>query len=339
MTDGLLVRYADLIPDSAYRSPAAAADQLEFSIVGGGVGAAEAELRRMPGALPMTVAGVRQAFGGVATARLRDTAEAFIVHAGRWRLALGPNGEGDSLELAPGDVVSVPAGAYRTLNRLDLEPGFLFVVRGGGGGDGDGDGPVPAVPAMFAAAETREAQLLEGGRWIDCSGGMPVLREAPREAATGRPSGSSAPARAGVLSECAVAAACLTAQPDSPLAAHGVEEAAVIAPRASRDGFGPGPIRGWWPHGFSLRRLALESGAYVARHSRAESQIFVLHEGTLEVNWGTSQILMGAGDTLLVPGGVVHALRNTTSRRTTVFVVRGSEDPALPVFHSLPSHP
>ena len=41
---------------------------------------------------------------------------------------------------------------------------------------------------------------------------------------------------------------------------------------------------------------------------------------------------MGAGDTLTVPIGLHHAFRNTASVDAVAFVVRGTEDPAMPDF-------
>jgi len=103
-------------------------------------------------------------------------------------------------------------------------------------------------------------------------------------------------------------------------------------PHATSDGFAAGPIAGWWSHGFNLRRLVLQSGAYVPFHARAEAEVLFIQSGTLEVSWPTGSLMMGAGDTLTVPIGLQHAFRNTASVPCDVFVVRGSDDPAMPVF-------
>jgi len=103
-------------------------------------------------------------------------------------------------------------------------------------------------------------------------------------------------------------------------------------PRATADGFAPGPISGWWPHGFNLRLLTLQSGAYIPTHSRRETEVIFVHSGTLEVSWNGGDLVMGAGDTLTVPIGLAHALRNTASVPCIAYVVRGGEDPARPLF-------
>src|SRR5215218_7378466 len=71
--------------------------------------------------------------------------------------------------------------------------------------------------------------------------------------------------------------------PHSPLAGPGVEECPAITPTEPRDGFKPGPIVGWWPHGFNLRCLKLETGARVPGHIRDEEEVILVHRGTLEV--------------------------------------------------------
>jgi mannose-6-phosphate isomerase-like protein (cupin superfamily) len=80
-----------------------------------------------------------------------------------------------------------------------------------------------------------------------------------------------------------------------------------------------------------LRRLTLQTGAYVPEHVRQEAEVLFVHEGTLEVSWEDGVLFMGAGDTLTVPVGLAHAFRNTASVPCTVFVVRGTENPARPV--------
>ena len=111
-------------------------------------------------------------------------------------------------------------------------------------------------------------------------------------------------------------------------------------PQATRDHFPAGPIAGWWPHDLNLRRLTLETGAYVPMHAREEVEVLFVQSGTVEVSWqeGSEEhaLLMGAGDTLSMPMGVQHAFRNTASVPAVLFVVRGTEDPGLPVFASAP---
>ncbi len=124
----------------------------------------------------------------------------------------------------------------------------------------------------------------------------------------------------------------MVANPASPLAAPGVQEAGIIVPQATRDNFPAGPISGWWRHGFNLRRLSLDTGAYVPMHARQEAEVLFVQEGTVEVSWDVGSLVLGAGDTLTIPLGLAHGFRNTASTRCRVYVVRGGDDPALPTF-------
>ncbi|RZM35985.1 MAG: cupin domain-containing protein, partial [Sphingomonas sp.] len=107
-----------------------------------------------------------------------------------------------------------------------------------------------------------------------------------------------------------------------------------IGPRQTDDGFAPGPITGWWPHGFNLRQLTLATGAYVPMHARREAEVLMVQSGTIEVSWADGALILGAGDTFTVPVQLDHAFRNTASVDAVVFVVRGGDNPARPVFRA-----
>ena len=59
--------------------------------------------------------------------------------------------------------------------------------------------------------------------------------------------------------------------------------------------------------------------------------IFV-QSGTLEFTWDGGSLVMGAGDTLTVPVGLMHGFRNPASAEAVAFVIRGAAAPAAPVF-------
>jgi mannose-6-phosphate isomerase-like protein (cupin superfamily) len=124
----------------------------------------------------------------------------------------------------------------------------------------------------------------------------------------------------------------LKGHPNSPLAAPGVEECPIIVPRATQDGFGPGPISGWWPHGFNLRALKLQSGAAIPAHVRHEEEVLMVHAGLIEVTLPKGSVMLGAGDTFTTPKGMARAFRATSSDGCIVHVVRGGEDIAAPEF-------
>jgi quercetin dioxygenase-like cupin family protein len=182
-------------------------------------------------------------------------------------------------------------------------------------------------------AEDYGLKLLKGGKLIDTTLGekvpegaemeQPPTPEKLRELAT--------PPMA-ELNRYAIKASSIKGNPNSPLAGGGAEEAPVIGDVDAQDGFTAGPITGHWDHGFALRRLKLETGATIPAHARAEQEVIFVQSGTLEVTWDKGRLIMGAGDTLSVPVGLMHGFRNPSSADAIAFVVRGAGSPAAPVF-------
>ena len=134
------------------------------------------------------------------------------------------------------------------------------------------------------------------------------------------------------LAKYALKAADMTGNPNSPLAGPGVEEAPLIGDVDANDGFKAGPIIGHWQHGFALRRLKLETGATIPKHARSEQEVIFVQSGTLEFSWDGGRLVMGAGDTLTVPVGLMHSYRNPSSADAIAFVIRGAAAPAAPIF-------
>ena len=234
------------------------------------------------------------------------------------------------MDLLPGDTISLPTHMFRGFENLGSkhESGFLFAVLGG-----NDPGKVVWSPPVFDLAAQHGLVLLEGGRLIDTVAGEVVpesaRRQHPPTAATLKHLASPSDAQ---MENCVVRTQSLRANPNSPLSGDGVAECPIIGPVASLDGFGPGPITGWWPHGFSLRCLKLESGAAIPMHCRSEAEVIFVHSGALEISTSQEHVLLAAGDIFTTPIGMMHALRATSSDGCIAYVVRGAEGPAAPVF-------
>ena len=335
-----LVRYADLQAcRTAFidtRTPGST-EKENYTIIGPGVSESpdqHVHLREKHG---FNIGGARQPFGCVNSQHSHDTAEIFVVHSGHWRLHFGPNKEDGSLDIGPGDVASVPIHMFRGFSKLDEGTGFLWMPLGQ-----DDPGKVTWAPAVFKAAEDHGLKLAKGGKLIDTTSGQYELKEVELEAP---PTDASLDAlktpSLDRLQQCLVRAADMKPNPASPLAGEGVEEAGIIVPQPTADGFPAGPIQGWWPHDLNLRRLTLATGAYVPMHARKEVEVLFVQTGTVEISWrnGTAEesLLMGAGDTLSMPIGVEHSFRNTASVPADLFLVRGTENPQPPSFASAPA--
>ena len=325
------MRYADLIPcRTAFidtRTPGST-EKENFTIIGAGVSESADQHVHITERHGFNIGAARQPFGCVNSQHSHDTAEVFVVHSGHWRLPFGPNKEDGSIDIGPGDVASVPIHMFRGFEKLDEGTGFLFTVLGE-----DDPGKVTWAPAVFEAAAGHGLKLAKGGRLIDTSQGDYSLQDVELAETTADDAAAELKTPPlDKLHDCVVAADAMVANPNSPLAAEGVEEAAVITPMDTGDGFAAGPIAGWWPHRFNLRRLTLKTGAYIPQHVRAEVEVIFVQSGTLEVSWDDGALTMGAGDTLSVPVGLPHAFRNTASVDAVAFVVRGGDAPAMPAF-------
>jgi len=326
-----LVRYADLkgLRNAFIDARTPGSDRKEnFTIIGPGVSENPAQVVHIPEPHGFNVGAARQPGGCVNSQHSHLTAEVFIVHSGRWRLLFGADRNDGSLDVEPGDVASVPPRMFRGFEKRDEGVGFLYVVLGG-----DDPGRVVWAPSVFRMADQYGLKLLKGGRLIDTTLGERVppgaQLETPPTAELLASLTTPSPAQ---LARCHVSGSDITANPHSPLAGEGIEEAGVIVPVATGDGFPPGPIAGWWPHGFNVRRLLLQTGARLAPHARGEPEVIFVHGGTLEVSWPGGRISMGSGDTLSVPIGLFHGFRNTASVPMTAFIVRGGDSPEPPVF-------
>lgn len=326
-----LVRYADLkgLRNAFIDARTPGSDRKEnFTIIGPGVSENPAQVVHIPEAHGFNVGAARQPFGCTNSQHSHLTAETFVVHTGKWRFLFGANKDEGYLDVEPGDVATVPTHMFRGFEKRDEGTGFLYVVLGH-----DDPGKVVWAPSVFRMAEDYGLKLLKGGKLIDTTLGEKVpegaeLEQPPspeklRELAT--------PPLA-ELARYAIKGSDIKASPDSPLAGPGAEEAAVIGDVDGADGIKAGPISGHWRHDFALRRLKLATGATIPTHARAEQEVIFVQSGTLEVSWDDGRLIMGAGDTLTVPVGLMHGFRNPSSADVIAFVVRGAASPAAPVF-------
>jgi mannose-6-phosphate isomerase-like protein (cupin superfamily) len=327
-----VIRYADLRPcTNAFvdtRSPGSDAKE-NFTLIGPGVSENPNQYVHMPEPHGFNIGAARQPGGCLNSQHSHETAEVFIVHSGHWRFLYGVNaGEDGHVDMAPGDVISIPIHMYRGFKKLDEGTGFLFAVLGG-----DDPGKVTWAPQVFELAEKYGLVLLKGGKLVDTTIGEVVPPGAERE----QPPGPDVIARlatppAEKLAGCVVTPAGFRPNPASPLAGPGVEECPIITPKATRDGFEPGPITGWWPHGFNLRCLRLATGASVPEHVRAEEEVIMVHEGMLEVATPSGRVHLGPGDTFSTPKGSPRAFRGMSSGQTVAYVVRGGDEAGAVTF-------
>ena len=89
---------------------------------------------------------------------------------------------------------------------------------------------------------------------------------------------------------------------------------------------------GWWPHGFNLRVLRLQSGARVPAHTRSEEEVIFVHRGVLEVATEAGRVVLGPGDTFTTPKGAARSFRAPSSEPAVAYVVRGGDEAGAVAF-------
>ena len=327
--DRRLVRYGDLIPcREAFidrRTPGCEGNE-NFTVIGPGV--AEAADQTVHISIPhgFNIGGARQTPGTSNSQHSHEKEEVFVVHAGTFAFHLGPNKEDGSVVLSAGDTISVPTRVFRGFQNVGDDSGYLFAVLGG-----DDPGNVTWAPYVLEAARDTGLVLLADGRLIDTAAGAAV----PAGADVMQPlddAGLAAFRRlaAADADYCVALGDGLAGDGGSPLAGPGVEECPVIGPASGDEGLGAGPID--WPHGFHLRRVTLAPGAAIGMHGRRDAEVLFVQDGEMELAWDGGRIELGAGDHLTVPVGVMRRWRNIGDRPAVVFVVRGGDAPAAPVW-------
>jgi quercetin dioxygenase-like cupin family protein len=275
-----LVRYADLVPcRNAFidtRSPGS--EQKEnFTIIGPGVAENPEQHIHIKEAHGFNIGGARQPPGCINSQHSHDTAEVFVVHSGKWRFMVGEQGKDAAVELAPGDVISLPTNMFRGFENVGEDSGFLFAILGG-----DDPGRVLWAPQVFDLAEEHGLVLLEDGSLIDTVAGQRVpegARQMPRTSVE----------QVGALN--------IPSQDEADRlvwrARGGRQEEVIIGPDGAFT----------WDHGFRLTRIQAGHEESLIAAGTSQNVVFV-HKGSAHLSWEGGALTLGIGDTLTLPTGI-----------------------------------
>ena len=318
-----LVRYRDLRPcTTAFidtRTPGS--DRKEnFTIIGPGVAENPDQFVHIDIPHGFNIGGARQPPRCVNSQHSHDTAEVFVVHSGRWRFISGVDGTDGSVDLGPGDTISIPTRVFRGFENIGDEIGFLFAVLGG-----DDPGRVTWAPYVFSQAEKHGMVLLDNGRVVD------TTRESVPAGAQRMPPTTDEQVRGYVRHDSAsLAKIVVRASELSPAGGlsvlPGFEECPIVGVANVPEGAPAGRLG--WSHNFQVRALRVAPGAVSPEHVRDEEEVLLMHAGSLLVGWHGQSLELGPGDTLTLPRGLARRLINAGSERAVAYVVRGGDHPA-----------
>ena len=329
-----LVQYAELRPCSnAFidaRTPGSDSKE-NFTIIGPGVAENPHQYVHIREPHGFNIGGARQPPRCTNSLHSHDTAEVFMIHRGKWRFFWGEHGDAGSIELSPGDTISIPIHIFRGFENVGEEVGFMFAVLGG-----DHPGRVHWAPHVIAKAQGHGLMLLDNGNLIDTT----VGETAPPGATVVTPSAAadlayirvptSAEMRSRVVRRDQLLS---TAHTDLTTGAHrqatALVESPIIGSPSPLDGVGVAPIVD--AHGFTLRYLVLEAGSSTPMHSRECVEVLLMQSGrAVWMNDQGESVVLVAGDSFSVPIGMHRQLQAVEP--TELFVVRGGDTPG-PVFY------
>jgi mannose-6-phosphate isomerase-like protein (cupin superfamily) len=282
-----IVRYGALRPCyNAFidtRTPGSETKE-NFTIIGPGVSENPAQYVHIAEPHGFNIGGARQPPDCINSQHSHETAEVFVVHSGRWRFDFGVTGEDARVELAPGDVISLPVHTFRGFTALaaadDGSPGFLWAVLGQ-----DDPGRVTWAPQVFEMARKYGLVLLESGRLIDTTAGETV----PGDEKPMPPTSAQDATRFRRVS------------------ADEAQRYVVAAPAVGAPGrellIGMGGALAPVP-GFSLLRQVWGPAECSDNETIASAQVVFVHRGSLVLEWRGGEVTVNTGDTITVPVGL-----------------------------------
>ncbi|MEX1250188.1 MAG: cupin domain-containing protein [Hyphomonas sp.] len=304
-----IVRYADLRPcfNAFIDTRTPGSDKKEnFTIIGPGVSENPAQHVHISERHGFNIGGARQPPGCTNSQHSHETAEVFFVHSGQWRFDLGEHGEDASVELSPGDLISIPTGVFRGFTNIGTDTGVLWAVLGG-----DDPGRVLWAPKVFELAREHGLVLLEDGSLIDLAAGETVPPEkAPMPATTRDQVAALKRFTPSELEACVARAG--AAGPNGPM--NGLAEVTDIVL------IGSGRMN--WPHGFTVSKVILDPGAVIGPHSFDGADVWFVQSGSAEVSLDGETARVGPGDTITFPAASRRALRSAGPTGAELVCVR-----------------
>jgi mannose-6-phosphate isomerase-like protein (cupin superfamily) len=130
------------------------------------------------------------------------------------------------------------------------------------------------------------------------------------------------------MAGCVVKHSELRAKSAAEIAPAGLEEFPIIGASSPAEHLDAGKMS--WPHGFHLRRIAVDPGTSTKQHARDEEEVILMHGGNLTVHFPDGDVEIGPGDVFTVPIGMTRAYSNAGTEPAEAYIVRGGDHPKPP---------
>lgn len=322
-----LVRYESLRPcTTAFidtRTPGRQ-EKENFTIIGPGVAENPDQYVHIDIPHGFNIGGARQPPGCINSQHSHETAEVFVIHSGTWAFYLGPECEDGEVVLGRGDTISIPINVFRGFKNVGDEPGYMFAVLGG-----DDPGHVTWAPYVFDEASKYGLILLEDGSLVDTTNGetIPVGKRA-MAATTPQDIARLDRMTAEEMAGCVVEHREFQARSSSQPSPAGLNEFPIIGAASPEEHLDAGKMA--WPHGFHLRRIAVNPGFATKRHTRDEEEVILMHAGKLTVHLPDGDVQIGSGDVFTIPIKMPRIFSNAGKELAEAYIVRGGDHPKPP---------
>ena len=202
----------------------------------------------------------------------------------------------------------------------------MFAVLGG-----DDPGHVTWAPYVFDAAKKHGLILLEDGSLVDTTRGETIPAEkAPMPPTTAEDVARHRRLTADDMADCVVRHAELEPASSAALAAPGFNECPIIGAESRHEGVSAGRMQ--WPHGFHVRQITIQPGAWCRPHKRDEEEVILLHKGEMRIDIAGETLTVAAGDVVTMTIGEVRRYGNESNEIVEAYIVRGSDHPGAPDF-------
>lgn len=328
-----VIRYADMIPcKTAFidaRTPGS--DKKEnFCLIGQGVAENPDQVVHIEIPHGFNIGAARQPRGCKNSHHSHDTEEVFMVHKGSWKFTWGEDGSDGSAVLHEGDTISLPIHLFRGFENVGDDDGLIFSILGL---DQTGTaGHVMWSPYVFEEARDYGLVLLADGRLIDTAAGVEIPDDGTEiQPTTPEQAASMKTLSAADMAECVATADELKSLNTGGLSEQdGVQEIAVIGVENPNESIGAGKMD--WPHNFQMRRLRIEPGAAIPAHTRAEEEVIIVQQGSLDVSTEELDFTLGKGDLFTAPVGMQRCYTNNGDQVADMMVVRRGDHPQAATF-------